>query len=64
MPTLTRSQWSLDQYGNSVRLVGTFDDKQRVTIKSAHDEMRDYLRDKELVKLAGMTRRTASSVCG
>jgi hypothetical protein len=56
-------RWSTDQYGNSV-LVGSFSDSQRHIVKSAHDELTDYLREREMRAIMGTTRRHASSLCG
>jgi hypothetical protein len=60
----TSPRWGTDQYGNSVRLVGSFSDNQRHIVKSAHDELTDYLREREMRTLMGTSRRSASSLCG
>lgn len=44
--------WSADETG-SKRVNGSY-----------HEEIQAYMREREIVNLAGMTRRTASSLCG
>lgn len=44
--------WSANEAG-SKRVAGSF-----------HEEIQSYLREREIVNLAGMTRRSASSLCG
>lgn len=62
MTATTKSRWSTDQYGNSVRLVGTFSDNQRVD-NSTPDwraELAEYNKERGIRSL--MMNRTG--VCG
>jgi hypothetical protein len=44
--------WSANEAG-SKRIAGSY-----------HEEIQSYMREREIVNLAGMTRRTAHSLCG